>query len=685
MKRWLGVLMVFCMLFTMVQPIALAAGDPTLTLGSAQVTQGDTGEISIPVSIQNNPGLTGLRVKVTYPDALAIQKVTFTNVFGTHEDNASDGSNPVTLFFGGGNAVTANGVLATITFTLKANAAPGTYDFTADVVEATNVDQGGTVTVATSKGQLTVASNTKEATFAIDSAEAAEGETGDISVPVSIQNNPGLTGLRVRVTYPDVLTLKGVNFANVFATQESNADEKSNPVTLFFGGADEVTANGTLATLTFTLNADAKTGTYDFKGDVVEATNVDKGGAVTVATSNGQLTVNSAAAPTVVVTFSGNGGTLTTPATVNVKSGEAVAKPATDPTRDGYEFTGWFTDKDGKNAYVFTNPVTAALTLYAGWREAAAPTVVVTFDGNEGTPAITTVNVKSGDTVTKPADPKREGYDFTGWFTDQEATKAFDFATKITKHTTLYAGWKAVVPTVIVTFNGNGGTLTTPATVNVKSGDPVAKPATDPTRANYDFTGWFTDKDGKNAYVFTTPVTAALTLYAGWKEHVVPVGNVVVTFDANGGTLATPATVDVKSGETVAKPATDPSREAYTFRGWFTDKEATKAFNFNTPINKPTTLYAGWAEGGCYIATSVYGSYDSPEVWTLRHFRDDVLGQTWYGRLFIKAYYATSPTLVRLFGDAEWFRDFWRGTLDNMVEDLQEQGFESSPYQDKDW
>ena len=39
------------------------------------------------------------------------------------------------------------------------------------------------------------------------------------------------------------------------------------------------------------------------------------------------------------------------------------------------------------------------------------------------------------------------------------------------------------------------------------------------------------------------------------------------------------------------------------------------------------------SSGGCYIATCVYGSYDCPQVWTLRRFRDDTLDETWYGRL----------------------------------------------------
>ncbi|MBR4545208.1 MAG: hypothetical protein IKO14_04435, partial [Oscillibacter sp.] len=116
--------------------------------------------------------------------------------------------------------------------------------------------------------------------------------------------------------------------------------------------------------------------------------------------------------------------------------------------------------------------------------------------------------------------------------------------------------------------------------------------------------------------------------------------------------------------------------------------EAVTGTTFKMPAGKATvsaTFVVKPPQQGCYIATSVYGSYDAPEVWTLRRFRDDVLGQTWYGRLFIKAYYATSPTLVRLFGDAEWFRNFWREKLDGLVQNLQDDGFESTPYQDKDW
>lgn len=88
--------------------------------------------------------------------------------------------------------------------------------------------------------------------------------------------------------------------------------------------------------------------------------------------------------------------------------------------------------------------------------------------------------------------------------------------------------------------------------------------------------------------------------------------------------------------------------------------------------------------GGCYIATCVYGSYDCPQVWTLRRFRDNILASTWYGRTFIRTYYAVSPTLVKWLGHTAWFRKMWRGKLDFLVKKLQSEGVKNTPYTDRD-
>ena len=88
-------------------------------------------------------------------------------------------------------------------------------------------------------------------------------------------------------------------------------------------------------------------------------------------------------------------------------------------------------------------------------------------------------------------------------------------------------------------------------------------------------------------------------------------------------------------------------------------------------------------KSGCYIATAVYGSYDCPEVWTLRRFRDNTLDRTWYGRAFIRAYYAVSPTLVRWFGKDSWFQALFRPMLDRLVDRLRQSGVEDTAYQNK--
>jgi uncharacterized Zn finger protein (UPF0148 family) len=89
--------------------------------------------------------------------------------------------------------------------------------------------------------------------------------------------------------------------------------------------------------------------------------------------------------------------------------------------------------------------------------------------------------------------------------------------------------------------------------------------------------------------------------------------------------------------------------------------------------------------GGCYIATSVYGSYDCPQVWTLRRYRDTTLASTIFGRAFIHIYYAISPTLVKLFGKTKWFSGLWKSVLDLFVRGLNDSGVEDTSYQDRQW
>ena len=65
------------------------------------------------------------------------------------------------------------------------------------------------------------------------------------------------------------------------------------------------------------------------------------------------------------VKFDTDGGSYVAP--VKVMYSESVS-PA-DPVKEGYEFTGWYTDRDCTNEWSAEEEVTGSMMLYAGWNE----------------------------------------------------------------------------------------------------------------------------------------------------------------------------------------------------------------------------------------------------------------------------------------------------------------------------
>jgi len=120
------------------------------------------------------------------------------------------------------------------------------------------------------------------------------------------------------------------------------------------------------------------------------------------------------------------------------------------PTREGYEFKGWYTSKSKGNKVTSTTKVTTdkAHTLYAHWKEAEKPTYKITFDGNgeddEVTLSSTEITVEEGGTYGDLPSAKREKHTFSGWFTEAEGGSQVTSGTKFTvnKDQTLYAHWE---------------------------------------------------------------------------------------------------------------------------------------------------------------------------------------------------------------------------------------------------
>ncbi|MFR2917448.1 MAG: InlB B-repeat-containing protein [Eggerthellaceae bacterium] len=159
-----------------------------------------------------------------------------------------------------------------------------------------------------------------------------------------------------------------------------------------------------------------------------------------------------------------SGGTFTDPAVAkHLKSGKAVlfndgkyAVGNEDAVKGDATYS--VTNTDGTVVY-FTDA--QAANDYAKESGAQAPVVLkvtVNFDSNQGT-AVDSQLVAVGDKVAKPADPTKKGYTFSGWFTDEGCTNAYDFDAPVNgtqPEFTLYAGWKAV-PATVEPDNGNNG------------------------------------------------------------------------------------------------------------------------------------------------------------------------------------------------------------------------------------
>lgn len=117
--------------------------------------------------------------------------------------------------------------------------------------------------------------------------------------------------------------------------------------------------------------------------------------------------------------------------------------------------------------------------------------VTVNFDSNQGT-AVESQLVIVGDKVVKPVDPSKEGYTFSGWFTDEDCTNAYDFDTVVDgtePEFTLYAGWKIVEPSPVTPGAGdnssaNGNTTNNTINNNRDNAANEAKTATVKTGDN---------------------------------------------------------------------------------------------------------------------------------------------------------------------------------------------------------
>jgi len=86
--------------------------------------------------------------------------------------------------------------------------------------------------------------------------------------------------------------------------------------------------------------------------------------------------------------------------------------------------------------------VCIAVILLVVALELRNPGFTITFDSRGGTD-VTAVNQMYGELLEEPEPPTREGYSFSGWYTDSSCYEQWDVDTDtIQSDITLYAGWQ---------------------------------------------------------------------------------------------------------------------------------------------------------------------------------------------------------------------------------------------------
>ncbi|MDE7263509.1 MAG: InlB B-repeat-containing protein [Anaeroplasmataceae bacterium] len=256
----------------------------------------------------------------------------------------------------------------------------------------------------------------------------------------------------------------------------------------------------------------------------------------------------------------------------------STAQAFSAPTKPGFIFKGWSTNKDIYEAFNFSTTLNEDTTLYAFYDSIPEDAIVVTFkDGNTD---LHTIAIDKGSIVQEFTAPTKPGYTFRGWSTNKDIYEAFNFSTTLNEDTTLYAFY--TINTYSVTFyNGNVVWSTKIVEYNTSVVFPAA-----PTKTGYTFKGWSTNKDVYTPFDETTKITGNTSLFAYFD-----INKFTVKF-IDGDVIETQS---IEYNSTAAIPA-DPIRAGYIFKGWSTSQNTLVLFNPDTKITKDTNLYAYFVE-----------------------------------------------------------------------------------------
>ena len=263
------------------------------------------------------------------------------------------------------------------------------------------------------------------------------------------------------------------------------------------------------------------------------------------------------------------------------------------PIKDNYIFKGWYLDKNTWNEklsedYFINKALTHDINSYAYYEENVIPEpqeYTINFYVDDD--IFSTLQTSGNELITLPDAPKKESYEFVGWFFDKDTfnnqLKEDTYLNKsLDKDINVYANYlfkEEPVKEFTVTFDTCGGDKMNSITTSIISSEPL------PTRYGYTFLGWYLEKTYVNKVTFPYEVTQNITLYAKWEKNTYN-----VHFELNGGEGVSDLNVSVINEEPI------PTREGYTFLGWYFESNFINKLTFPYEVTQNITLYAKWGE-----------------------------------------------------------------------------------------
>lgn len=294
------------------------------------------------------------------------------------------------------------------------------------------------------------------------------------------------------------------------------------------------------------------------------------------------------------------------------KEGKSLPTPVPDEENKWF-FKDWDLKEDGSNNPFYTDPdvlnmpVRSNLTFVAQWWP------VVTFDANGGAwSSVETMRYAKIQTDTKKvaaaSTPVRNGYTFLGWYTAADDGDRANFEEEVNDPKTLYAHW---AKNAAVTFRIVNGTWSGGAAED-KTVTVVLYPQADGTASG--------TLDASYVPQIMLPAPGYENIAGGWEQmpntdpngitgdvtYVYRFGSTgggsssghstryTLHYESNGGTAYKDERYS--SGTKVTLDKT-PTRESYTFTGWYADKALTQKITSVT-MNSDKTVYAGWKATG---------------------------------------------------------------------------------------